>query len=429
LNVVLLGFDAATWQIVEPLARSGLLPNFQRLLDEGVTGTLMASEPTWSPAVWTSIATGVDRQRHGITDFVTTNRHGQRVPFTSNQRRRLAVWNILSGAGRTVGVVNWWVSYPAEPVNGFIVSNYWRYFYHRMLAGRETDSGLLASLADAIYPRELASEVEAATVEASTPWDLVDLPAIEAHDVDGVVDPAFGMSFARDAVVFRHILERDELVRTFATRLYRQRRPDFFAVYFEGIDAACHLYWPHAHPDEFPVEREEARDLGDVINSCYRLADRMLGEYMALADSSTVLMVCSDHGYGSLGGGKHFHVPRGLFACWGGPVRRGIRLADLRDRDVGPTVLGIMGYARAKDMDGRAVRGILREPYAARMPQSEIATYERGGAKAPGEPVVSPIDDEVISQLEALGYLETSGRRSAGGARPRAAPRALRNNP
>jgi len=102
LERVLLGFDAATWQIVEPLARSGCCPTSSASWDEGVTGP-------W-PLANHLEPRGVDEHRDWrrpatsrITDFVTTNRDGQRVPFTSNQRRRLAVWNILSGAGRTVG--------------------------------------------------------------------------------------------------------------------------------------------------------------------------------------------------------------------------------------------------------------------------------------------------------------------------------------
>ncbi|MCU0610872.1 MAG: alkaline phosphatase family protein [Candidatus Eisenbacteria bacterium] len=427
LKVVILGLDAATWQIAEPLARSGRLPNFRRLLEEGATGIMVASEPTWSPAVWTSIATGVSRARHGITDFVTTNREGDRVPFTANQRKRLAIWNILSDAERTVGVVNWWVSYPAEPVNGFMVSNYWRYFYHRMLAGTVTDGQLLEGLSEAVYPREIAREIAVAAAEIGTPWDIVDRHAIETHEVDGVVDPAFGMEFRHDAAIFRHILERDELVRAAAMRLYRQRHPDFFAAYFEGIDAACHLYWPFAHPDEYPVDPAAARDLGGVIHDCYELADRVLGDYMSLADSATVVVVCSDHGYGSLGGGRHFHVPQGLIAFWGAPVRRGIRLADMRDEDITPTILGVMGYPRAKDMDGKTAGGILADLYADRLPGREVATYERAGNRDT-EPMVSPIDDDVISQLEALGYLEAARPRGESGARRRSAPRASRGN-
>lgn len=405
LKVVLLGIDAATWDIGTPLIDRGLLPHFRLLRDGGATGVLVAREPTWSPAVWTSIATGVLRQRHGITDFVTEGRDGGRVPFTSNQRRRKAVWNILSEAGKTVGVVNWWVSYPAEPVNGFVVSNYWRYFYHRMLALGETDGRLLDGIADAVYPADLAGEIAGAAAEAAPPWDVIDSATLQRHEVNGAVDPSFGLHFARDAAIFSLILHRDSIVQTAAERLFRKRLPDFFAVYFEGVDAACHLFWPYSHPAEFRVTEEEARDLGGVIDSCYVIADRIVGHYMACIDSSTVLIVCSDHGYGSLGEGTHFHVPEGLIAFWGAPVRRGVRVPDIHDEDVTPTILALMGLPRADDMDGSGARGVLTPRHASVMPAHTIPTYERH-ARPPGEPLASPIDDDIMAQLKALGYLE-----------------------
>jgi hypothetical protein len=66
----------------------------------------------------------VKPERHGIVDFTAINKDtGAAVPVTSNLRRVPALWNILSDAGRTVGFVGWWASFPAEKVNGYIVSD------------------------------------------------------------------------------------------------------------------------------------------------------------------------------------------------------------------------------------------------------------------------------------------------------------------
>lgn len=49
---------------------------------------------------------------------------GKKIPFTSNMRTSKAVWNILSDFSKKVGIVGWWVTWPAEKVDGYIVSSY-----------------------------------------------------------------------------------------------------------------------------------------------------------------------------------------------------------------------------------------------------------------------------------------------------------------
>jgi predicted AlkP superfamily phosphohydrolase/phosphomutase len=100
------------------------MPNLAALIERGSRSRLLTISPTLSPVIWTTIATGVKPERHGIVDFTAVNKDtGAAVPVTSNLRRVPALWNILSGAGRTVGFVGWWASFPAEKVDGYIVSD------------------------------------------------------------------------------------------------------------------------------------------------------------------------------------------------------------------------------------------------------------------------------------------------------------------
>jgi len=405
LKVAILGLDAADWKIIRPMVESGRLPNFKTLMDKGATGVLIAREPMWSPALWTTMVTGVRRIKHGITDFAVP-KSDPPVPFTSNMRTRKTLWNILSEAGRTVGMINWWVSYPAEPVNGYMVSNYWRYFYHRRLIENEPDDSMLTELSDAVHPASLVRELTGIRPQPVERTVNIDFSVIERHRVDGAYDPSFGLEFSRDSRIFKKILEQDEFVRALGLKLYRERPVDLFGIYFEGIDASCHLFWPYLNPDRYEVTEQEVRDLGGVIKEVYVAADAVLGEYMDMIDSHTILLVCSDHGYGDLPGKKHFHVPEGMIAFYGEPVRQGAAVATMHTEDVGPTVLNLMGYPVAEDMDGRAFTDFLKEPYILTVPASTIPTYETGSPPIDTNPVVSPLDGEVIDQLRALGYLQ-----------------------
>ena len=68
-KVVLIGWDAAKWDVIRPMVEAGQLPNLARLLEEGARGVLRADPPILSPVVWTTIATGFPPSEHGITGF------------------------------------------------------------------------------------------------------------------------------------------------------------------------------------------------------------------------------------------------------------------------------------------------------------------------------------------------------------------------
>jgi predicted AlkP superfamily phosphohydrolase/phosphomutase len=51
-RVLLVGWDAADWQVIHPLLDAGLMPKLQRLIEGGVIG----SPASLSPIHWTSIA-------------------------------------------------------------------------------------------------------------------------------------------------------------------------------------------------------------------------------------------------------------------------------------------------------------------------------------------------------------------------------------
>ena len=53
---------------------------------------------------------------------VTKNMKGIR-PVTVESRKTRAIWNILHNKGFKSNLVGWWPSFPAEPINGVVVSD------------------------------------------------------------------------------------------------------------------------------------------------------------------------------------------------------------------------------------------------------------------------------------------------------------------
>ncbi len=250
--LVVIGLDGGEWRVIRKLWDEGKLPNLRRIADRGVTATLRTSYNS-SPVIWTTIATGVRPQEHGITDFVVPTPQGD-VPISSDVRKVPALWNMLSKVGRRVAVLGYWGSWPAEEVNGVIV----------------TDRALL-DLPRRVSPASYLPRFEQAIAEAR-----------------------------RDPGLFRIEDEaelRDAAVARAATGLAREKY-DLLLVYFRGTDIVSHGYWKYYEPEAFGgVDPREIELYGDRVPKVYEAVDREIGRILASAPRNANVMVLSDHGF------------------------------------------------------------------------------------------------------------------------------------
>lgn len=99
-RLILLEFDGMTEALFQRFREDGLLPAFDVLLENGTPGLLESCCGLNSPAVWTTIHTGLRPEEHGIHDFLA------RDPITGgaleNQAAQIAaprLWTIARQAG------------------------------------------------------------------------------------------------------------------------------------------------------------------------------------------------------------------------------------------------------------------------------------------------------------------------------------------
>ena len=91
-KVLVIGWDAADWKIINPLMDAGLMPTLNKFVNEGVIGNLATLDPPLSPILWTSIATGKLADKHGILGFVEPNPDKQGVrPVLDTSRKVKAI--------------------------------------------------------------------------------------------------------------------------------------------------------------------------------------------------------------------------------------------------------------------------------------------------------------------------------------------------
>jgi predicted AlkP superfamily phosphohydrolase/phosphomutase len=122
VRTLLFAVDGLEWSVLLPLARAGHMPTLAGLMERGQFGRLTTTEPTFSPVIWTTIATGRGPDAHGITSFEKRGPGRSRSLFTSWDRRTKAFWNILSASGHRVDVVGWWLTHPVEEISGVMVA-------------------------------------------------------------------------------------------------------------------------------------------------------------------------------------------------------------------------------------------------------------------------------------------------------------------
>ena len=71
-RLILVGLDGVDPKLLDALIAAGHLRAFPELIDQGFRARFDNDGFGLSPVVWTALATGVERDRHGVRDFVTT---------------------------------------------------------------------------------------------------------------------------------------------------------------------------------------------------------------------------------------------------------------------------------------------------------------------------------------------------------------------
>jgi predicted AlkP superfamily phosphohydrolase/phosphomutase len=395
-RVLLVGIDGATLRVAQPLIEQGRLPTLAAIGREGVYGPLRSFLPLDSPPIWATIATGKQREKHGILTF-TTDDDATRL-YDSTDRKVHALWNIASDADLTVGVVNWWNTYPVETVRGIMVSD------HALPGQAEQRAkffgGAARKAGPPVFPPEWEPNVASIVARAETLTSVAD--PFAGNETLAVWTNPEGMSraFQRDAQIVRIALAVESAIR-----------PDVLMVFLPGIDRISHSLWGNLEPEELyppplrPTPSQRAAGV-EAIYSYYEYTDALIGLLAAHFAPADLVMVVSDHGFEAgvammslTGEHKSEKARDGVVFARGRGIPAGGPAGPMAVADVTPTILAWLGLPVAADMDG-APAGFLGVGTVARVATYDTRPIERLGAG------VSGAEDDIKDELRALGYIK-----------------------
>lgn len=262
-KLIVIGLDGAPFSLLQRWTEEGYLPNLARLIERGSFGVLRSTLPVHSPTAWASFMTGVNPGKHGVFDFAQRADDSYQLRVVrADHIYGATVWRVLSDHGKRVAVINVPMTYPPEPVNGFLVSGLGTPDYSTYT-----------------YPPELSEALSAAGYRVNKRFFFD--PQREEEWLDDIFD----------------VTERRGRA---AVKLLQQDDWDFAMVVFRNTDEICHFYWHHmdeSHPRHDPQALARHKN---AIRDLYMLADKWVGELMEMAGDETNIIVMSDHGAGPL---------------------------------------------------------------------------------------------------------------------------------
>ncbi|MGE5234582.1 MAG: hypothetical protein ACM3OB_10775 [Acidobacteriota bacterium] len=371
-RVLLVGVDGVLPQEFDYLLQHGDLPEIARLTElAGVTRYRRESEPP--AAFWTSVATGLRSPLHGVASLDSFRPLGTATPLEqvgvsrawwsrveaplglveyrpllANRRRAPTLWELAARGGAPVLAVDWWATYPAEPLPGLVLAH-----GAYQLLGERT--------AGAMAPESERGAIEA--VREKT----------DAGDFAAALQAGLPADAAR-AVLDKALLPDAFYLDVFARRLAAASPPRAAALYLPGLDIAADGW------------RGSGVAFADLVRLELVAVDHLLAN--GLRGVGTVALVLDP---GRRGGAE------GRIVLWRAGGCRDVPAADRRiaPEQVAAALLRALGLPQSAELP-EPPAGCAWEPAPARVP-----TY---GQRAPGR--VPAIDSqEYLQNLRSLGYL------------------------
>lgn len=365
---IVIGVDGVSLDLLGRFSKGGDLPNFNRLLSDSFVSKLQFDGAGVPPVAWTTVATGVTPEEHGILmpevrrlggvsswmqmtpfelAFHSVLMHaglGQRQPVSGYMRQTKAFWEILSDSGIQTGIVNWWGSWPARSLRGWNVSE--RYYY-KVASGNPPQ--------DDTFPPELFNQFKS----VGKPSSKISGP------------------------------ELDRFYTSVFESLFQQKPVRVAALYLPGHDILNYEFLERKQMDAFTYTARYREHL--------KWLDDQIGKITAKSDYSLCIMFSAGRSLPGHSSGVLVHGP----ASWKKGLMQDRAFAE---RSITPLILYTCGVPVSRSMNDDLLQAILPQQFLARVPIRTVNAYvkkDRMEIEHAGE-----FNDLLVEQMKSLGYLQ-----------------------
>ena len=274
-QVIAIGFEALEPDLLEPWCKQGLLPNFSKIMEDGIYRRMKSTAEISSGSTWSTINCGVTPGKHGMgfchREFKSGTYEVRKK--RANEVGRLPFWKDLSEKGEEVFTLD----VPETRVYGLngVELVGWGLEYEAWHA-ESTPTGLIDDIKKKYgkHPLEGWYQTRPKTVSE---WKWI-------------VDSVLSATRTRTEII-KEMLQRQHF--DFAMPVYAE-------THFAG-----HLFWHFTDKNHFDYDPALVEELGDPVFECYKLCDDALGEIRDMFPDAT-LLTFSNTGMGPNYSARHF---------------------------------------------------------------------------------------------------------------------------
>lgn len=269
-RLVVIGVDGADFKVINHLMKESRLPNIASMIENGVQGILNSTIPCVSPVAWTSFMTGKNPGKHSIYDFSGKVPGSYRFKInTAKNRKAKPFWMNLSEKNKRVLVIGVTLTYPPDPVNGYMVSG----------LGIPADSDIKSYA----YPPGFALEIVNNFGKFNTVPDA-DFRKLNSSDRE-------------KEKYLRGVFEQIEYRVKIFKHMWQKEIFDFSMIFFLDTDGASHYFWKYMDSTH---KQYTPNRYSDAIYKVYEKVDSAVGELLTMINEETDVILVSDHGFGPL---------------------------------------------------------------------------------------------------------------------------------
>ncbi len=292
-RTVLVGWDGATFSVLNNLTQDGTMPFLAEFSAQGVRAVLRSTVHPLTAAAWPSLMTGVSPGQHGVYDFVKVDRREDRYTYVLSTSADLCsetIWSLAGRHGCRVTCLNFPSMFPPPQVPDTSI---------------EKENGGHPFLA--VIPGFVPHQYLPRAVQPSSLYGRIKaIPGFEAREL------ALDWNLERKALQGLPQDEYESWIKFHTLRerhwfdilwmLLREEPCHLTAVLFDGVDKIQHLCYHLLDPRQRrQFDSPWANHIRKLCHEYFRQLDEFLECIAGQVGPEGRIFIASDHGFTSAG--------------------------------------------------------------------------------------------------------------------------------